>query len=235
MLVLQAGLTAVALACDASSLIAQHEGSKACSYSDTTGHKTVGVGFNMDDSSGDQWSAICPDCPPYAAVYSGAQCLSPGNIDTLLAHSLQPAAAAAAADVSNYGSMCCGVQNVVTDMAFNIGSLSGFPTLVGYFEAGNWAAAASDMKGTLWCSQVGERCTQDAAMVAAGCDSSFAAQELTSSDTGGRLGAPATIGISAAACCAVAGALLVAARRKRVWCDMWQQPQQQQQQQGGEL
>lgn len=39
--------------------------------------------------------------------------------------------------VSNYDSMCCNVQNVVTDMTFNLGSLSGFGTLVSLLEPRN--------------------------------------------------------------------------------------------------
>jgi lysozyme len=155
--------------CDPSSLISKHEGSKTCSYTDTTGHKTVGVGFNMDAVSSSKWSSICSSCPSYSDVYSGAKCISSSNVNTLLQYSLRDAKAEAARVVSNYGSMCCNVQNVVTDMTFNLGSLSGFPTLVRYFESSNWAAAASDMKTTLWCRQVGSRCTEDAAMVAQGC------------------------------------------------------------------
>ena len=34
--------------CDASSIITRHEGSRKCVYVDTTGHKTIGVGFNLD-------------------------------------------------------------------------------------------------------------------------------------------------------------------------------------------
>ena len=33
----------------------------------------------------------------------------------------------------------------------------------------DWAGAAAGMKASLWCRQVGSRCTEDAAAVAAGC------------------------------------------------------------------
>ena len=123
----------------------------------------------MDAVSSSKWSSICPACPGYSDVHSGAKCITSSNIHTLLEYSLEGAAREGARVVSNYGAMCCGVQNVVTDMTFNLGSLSGFPTLVKYFEASNWDAAAADMKTTLWCRQVGSRCTEDAAMVAKGC------------------------------------------------------------------
>ena len=154
--------------CDATSLITKHEGSKRCAYTDTTGHRTVGVGFNMDAVSSSTWSSILPDAP-YHAVYSGESCLEPSQIQTLLQYSLKGSVAEAGRVVSNYQTMCCGVQNVVTDMTFNLGSLSGFPTLVRYFEQGDYSAAADDMRSTLWCQQVGSRCVEDAAAVGRGC------------------------------------------------------------------
>lgn len=160
---------AIGASCDASGLILRHEGSRTCSYTDTTGHRTVGVGFNMDAVSASRWSSICGSCPSYQDVYSGKTCLSSSNINTLLQYSLLDAKAEAQRVVSNYGSMCCNVQNVVTDMTFNLGSLSGFPTLVHLLETEQWSAAASDMRSTLWCRQVGYRCSDDSNMVAKGC------------------------------------------------------------------
>ena len=159
-----------ARSCDASSLITEHEGSRSCSYEDTTGHRTVGVGFNMDAVSESTWNSILPGVS-YHDVYSGKTCLTSGQIHTLLEYSMKDAIAESRRVVSNYESMCCNVQNVVTDMTFNLGSLSGFHTLVGYFERGDYADAAQDMKGTLWCRQVGRRCTEDAEMVSRGCGS----------------------------------------------------------------
>jgi lysozyme len=157
-----------AAACDASALIANHEGTRSCSYTDTTGHRTVGVGFNLDACSASKWSGILPSVD-YQDVYSGKTCLTSDQIHTLLEYSMRGAVAESRRVVSNYDAMCCGVQNVVTDMTFNLGSLSGFGTLVSLFEKGSYAAAADDMKNTLWCRQVGRRCTEDADMVRKGC------------------------------------------------------------------
>ena len=154
--------------CDASAMITLHEGSRKCAYTDTTGHKTVGVGFNLDAVSASTFESILPGVD-YNSVYSGATCLTSGQISTLLHYSMKGAIAESRRVVSNYDSMCCNVQNVVTDMTFNLGSLSSFNTLVKYFEAEDWSDASADMKGTLWCKQVGLRCTEDAAQVAKGC------------------------------------------------------------------
>eukprot|EP00035_Acanthoeca_spectabilis_P013821 m.259886 g.259886 ORF g.259886 m.259886 type:complete len:192 (+) comp15978_c0_seq2:183-758(+) len=153
-------------------LITRHEGSRSCSYTDTTGHRTVGVGFNLDAISASQWPSICSDCPSEISTpLSLPRRLSDASSAEFIAlhYSMQDAIAESRRVVSNYGSMCCNVQNVVTDMTFNLGSLESFGTLVSYLEVDNWAAASEDMKHTLWCSQVGLRCTEDAADVARGC------------------------------------------------------------------
>ena len=36
--------------CDASSIIRGHEGTRKCVYVDTTGHHTIGVGYNLDQA-----------------------------------------------------------------------------------------------------------------------------------------------------------------------------------------
>ena len=122
----------------------------------------------MDACSKSTWNSILPGVS-YDDVYSGQTCLSSGQIHSLLEYSMRDAISESRRVVSNYDSMCCNVQNVVTDMTFNLGSLSGFGTLVGLLERGDYAGAASDMRNTLWCRQVGNRCTDDANMVGQGC------------------------------------------------------------------
>lgn len=155
--------------CDASSMIKRHEGSRSCVYTDTTGHKTIGVGFNLDQSGA---RSVCESAGiDYDSVYSGATCLTDTQINALLAYSMKQAESSAAADVSSYDSLCCNVQNVVTDMAFNLGQagLAEFRNTISNINSGNWAAAASGMRASLWCSQVGSRCTEDAGDMEKGC------------------------------------------------------------------
>ena len=165
---LWAAAATTAAACDASSLIANHEGTRSCAYTDTTGHRTVGVGFNMDACSQSTWSSILPSVS-YQDVYDGKTCLTPGQIHDLLEYSMRGAIAESRRVVSNYDSMCCNVQNVVTDMTFNLGSLSGFGTLVSLLEQERYSAAADDMKNTLWCDQVKSRCTDNVNRMKKGC------------------------------------------------------------------
>ena len=62
----------------------------------------------------------------------------------------------------------------MVDMTFNLGvaGFRSFGTFISDINNKEWASAAADMKGTLWCRQVGNRCTDDASYVARGCSGS---------------------------------------------------------------
>ena len=92
-------------------------------------------------------------------------------MDELFSGSLKSAEREAAADVSSYNSLCCNVQNIMTDLAFNLGEagLADFGTFISYVNSGQYSEAAEDLKGTLWCRQVGTRCDEDTAQLARGC------------------------------------------------------------------
>ena len=112
-------MTSLVGSCDASSMIKRHEGVRDCVYVDTTGHKTIGVGYNLDASGARTAVESCGI--NYDDIYSGKTCLSSSQVDCLLSFSLKAAESGARADVSSYDSLCCNVQNVVTDMVFNLG------------------------------------------------------------------------------------------------------------------
>merc|ERR1711975_124993 len=59
----------------------------------------------------------------------------------------------------------------MTDMDYNLGDggFASFRGFISYVCASEWASAAADGKGTAWCGQVGNRCREDMAAVAAGC------------------------------------------------------------------
>ena len=58
--------------------------------------------------------------------------------------------------MSGYNGLCTCVQEVMIDMVFNLGQagFAGFNTFISLINAHNWAAAATDLKGTKWCTQV---------------------------------------------------------------------------------
>lgn len=104
-------------------------------------------------------------------VYSGKTCLTSSQVNQIFSDSLSKATSEARGAVSGFSGLCTCVQNVMVDMAFNLGEagLSSFNTFLSYINNHEWSSAASDLKGTLWCRQVGNRCTRDSSIIAAGC------------------------------------------------------------------
>eukprot|EP00049_Salpingoeca_infusionum_P024209 m.15227 g.15227 ORF g.15227 m.15227 type:complete len:169 (-) comp6536_c0_seq1:154-660(-) len=165
-LIVLASVLAVATACQSAlDLIKAAEGFRACEYVDTTGHKTICYGFNLDASGakakveavGGNWNSV---------INGG--CLSQSQCTSLLQSEVNKAAGSAA---SIFGSQCSCIQAVLTDMTYNLGAagMASFTTFNGLIRKHDWSAAASDIKGTLWCRQVGSRCTRDAGIIANGC------------------------------------------------------------------
>merc|ERR1711988_1872660 len=156
-------------ACDARSIISQHEGKRNCVYKDTMGHPTFGIGYNLDNPGAPQ--AIAAVGADYNSIRSGKTCLTDSQVMQLFEPSYQSAVRGARTAVSCYDSLCCDVQNVMTDMDYNLGDggFSSFHGFIGYVCQGDWAQAAADGRGTAWCRQVGSRCTGDMSAVAQGC------------------------------------------------------------------
>lgn len=84
---------------------------------------------------------------------------------------LQSDVDAAAQAASSLINVCACEQNVVVDLAYNLGKsgLASFNTFLGYMRNQQWSQAASDLRGTLWCRQVGNRCTRDTGLIENGC------------------------------------------------------------------
>mmetsp|Transcript_16476 Transcript_16476/g.23097 ORF Transcript_16476/g.23097 Transcript_16476/m.23097 type:complete len:240 (-) Transcript_16476:507-1226(-) len=139
----------------AQSLIEAAEGFRSCVYTDTTGHPTVCYGYNLDDYSAK--SDIANVGADYDQVRSGKQCLSKSQCSTLL----QGALSAAESGAKNvFGNQCSCIMAVLVDMTYNLGSagVASFTTFKSYIENGQYSEAASDLKSTLWCSQVCHKC-----------------------------------------------------------------------------
>jgi len=155
--------------CDARSLITKHEGKELCVYTDTAGHPTVGIGYNLDNPGAP--AAIAAVGANYDDVRAGTQCLTDNQVMQLFEPSYQSAVSGASQAVSSFNSLCCGVQEVMVDMDYNLGNsgFASFTTFIGLINSRQWSAAADDGLNTAWCAQVKSRCTDDMERVRQGC------------------------------------------------------------------
>lgn len=155
----------------ATQLIEKHEGLELCVYTDTTGNPTICYGFNLNKSGaaaeiasvgGNFHHLMDTDDTP------DERCLKQDQCEKLLTPDVNSAASQAA---SIFGSYCSCVQAVLTDFVYNVGegTAATFTTFKSLLQAGNYAGAANDLKGSLWCRQVGTRCSDDTSILAAGC------------------------------------------------------------------
>ena len=124
-----------------------------CEYLDTKGIRTVCYGFNLEiGSSRANVEAVGGN---FADVYNGG-CLSQTQCDALLDQQIE---VARQGEYGIYGDSisCQCAEDVLVDMTYNLGAagLASFSTFNSLMEAGKWDAAADDLAGTLWCSQVG--------------------------------------------------------------------------------
>jgi lysozyme len=150
----------------ANQLIAEAEGFRACTYVDTTGHKTICYGFNLE-TSGAQ-AKVQAVGGNWDSVYNHGGCLTTSQCSILLNDEVR---SAASQELAIFGNQCACINAVLTDMTYNLGGggMASFGTFISLIKQHKWSSAASDIRGTLWCRQVGNRCSRDAGIIAAGC------------------------------------------------------------------
>jgi GH24 family phage-related lysozyme (muramidase) len=151
-------------------LIAKNEGWKTTTYTDTAGHPTVGVGFNLDRS--DAAAKIEALGLDYDKVRSGEQSLTDAQVNTLFQGDLDTAVSGAQGLISNFDDLNDARQTVVVDMVFNLGAtqFSQFTNTIGAIEDGDWDRAADEMQDSNWYDQVGNRSEFDVNTMRAGDD-----------------------------------------------------------------
>ncbi|QXZ11674.1 glycoside hydrolase family protein [Pseudomonas sp. AO-1] len=112
------------------------EGRKRRIYRDTVGKWTVGVGRNIEDRG-----------------------LRDDEIDLMLSNDIDEALGTARALLPNFDKLDEVRQEVVVNMAFNLGMtrLGGFRKFLAALNAFNYARAADEMESSMWFKQVGDR------------------------------------------------------------------------------
>jgi lysozyme len=111
------------------------EGVRYVPYIDSRGNSTIGVGHNQRVP------------------------ISDAAVNEILMDDIDVADAVARKLFANFDALSDVRQAVVVNMAFNMGetALSGFAQFIGYVVSGQFAEAATDMLGTAWAKEVGER------------------------------------------------------------------------------
>ncbi len=122
------------------------EGFKPSVYKDTTGHKTVGIGFNMDSGiARDVWQSAGIN-KDFNAVRSGQQQLTNDEAQKLLGKSYEIAQNDIKKLVPNIEKLSPKAQEALTQLAFQHGYSSlkgGLPGVITSANQGNMQAAAA--------------------------------------------------------------------------------------------
>lgn len=147
-----------------------HEGYRAKTYMDTTGHPTVGIGFNLDRSDAEvRLRSVGAD---YHAVLNGESELTDEQAAELLKQDIEQAEKDAQRLVFVYDELDDVRQRVIVDMVYNLGAygFSKFKTTIKYICHGNYDKAADNMLKSKWATQVKGRARILASMMRRGED-----------------------------------------------------------------
>lgn len=108
------------------------EGLRLKPYKDTVGKTTIGYGRNLDDVG-----------------------VTKAEAESMLRHDILRAEEGAKALVSNFGELTSLRQEVLVEMAFNLGTagLGGFKRMIAAVEAGDYANAAREISTSKAASQ----------------------------------------------------------------------------------
>ena len=123
------------------------EGVRLKLYTDTVGKLTIGVGRNLSDVG-----------------------ISYEEATTLLQNDVVKAQEELVANLPLYTALDPIRQAALVNMVFNLGihGFLTFTTAIGYMQAGNWDAAATELLNSKWARQVGERATRLAEQIRTG-------------------------------------------------------------------
>ncbi len=133
------------------------EGRRHRAYRDSTGHATVGVGFNLDRPGAREDLARLLPAIDFTELKHGRVRLSDAQIDALLRHDIARAIETARREVPNLDGLPDPARLIVIDMTFNLGSLKAWPRFRAALAAHDFARAADEMHDSRWRRQTGRR------------------------------------------------------------------------------
>lgn len=146
------------------------EGLRGTSYLDTLGNRTVGIGFNMDDSAARKtWkrSGISAD---FDEVYAGNQGLTPQQSMQLANISYNIAVKDARSLIRNFDQLAPARQKALVNMSYQMGKnkLSGFEKMIKNIERRQWIKAANEVFNSRYAEQTPERARRIAMQILSG-------------------------------------------------------------------
>jgi lysozyme len=126
-------------------------------YLCSMGIKTIGFGFNLERSDANE--RISSIGLNYNDVKSGLVSLTTEQIHLLLDSDIDTAIFIAETLFEKFPTLSLARQIILVDMAFNLGQtrFSRFIKLIAAVNDGKWDRAATEMKNSLWATQVGRR------------------------------------------------------------------------------
>ncbi len=131
-----------------------HEGVRSKVYRDTTGHRTIGVGFNLERADAEQ--VLRSVGANYQDVIRGEYELSNDQMRLLFEYDLATIEDEARRAISNYDELSDIRQRVVCDMVFNLGltKFLKFKATRNHIEHERFGRAADHMLESKWANQV---------------------------------------------------------------------------------
>ena len=140
----------------AKNIIKKHEGTRNKVYTDTKGHPTIGIGFNLDRNDADTILTKVGASKP--KVLAG-EALSDDQVDRIFTMTFEEATKAVKQLVPTFESLPDNVKIVLLDMMFNMGpnKLQQFEKFLTAVKSNNFTMAAKEMVNSKWYNQVGNR------------------------------------------------------------------------------
>lgn len=137
-------------------MIALNEGVKPKVYRDSEGHRTIGVGFNLEDASNRK--ILKKEGININELFNGKE-LSDREIKTLYNHSLTQAFNDAQKFDKGFAKRPEPVKKAIVDMSFNLGltKLNKFKKMREGLKANDYNVAADEMVDSKWFRQIKSR------------------------------------------------------------------------------
>jgi GH24 family phage-related lysozyme (muramidase) len=126
-------------------MIIRHEGMSNKVYVDSTGHKSIGIGFNLERSDAPQiLKSLGKD---FSAIIDGKDSLTDDQVNKLFSISVREAVRDARDVFSNIDNMPTEAKFVALDLVFNMGKhgLKKFKNFIKAMDSGDWATASAEL------------------------------------------------------------------------------------------